>query len=157
MKKEKRTILFLLFVTVLGIVGRVFLWDIESSDMGVYLKWYARAEEYGGLPGLYAIGQKIKGYNALFQLLVAVLTHIPGEAIYKLKATWLIFDILLAAGAGRLVFENLNADKEKRMEYGALMHFCAAYEIICAFRRVCRFIPTNKPNRMQKENAYQKT
>ena len=125
MKKEKRVVWFLLFVTIGGIIGRVFLWDIETSDMGVYLRWYGRAEEYGGLPGLYAIGQKIKGYNALFQLLVAVLTHIPGEAIYKLKATWLIFDILLAAGVGRLVFENLNAAKEKRIEYGALSYaFC---------------------------------
>ncbi len=125
MKKEKRVVWFLLLVTLGGIIGRVFLWDIETSDMGVYLRWYGRAEEYGGLPGLYAIGQKIKGYNALFQLLVAVLTHIPGEAIYKLKATWLIFDILLAAGVGRLVFENLNADEGKRREYGALAYaFC---------------------------------
>ncbi|MCR4584643.1 MAG: hypothetical protein K5686_02865 [Lachnospiraceae bacterium] len=125
MKKEKRVVWFLLFVTLGGIIGRIFLWDIETSDMGVYLRWYGRAEEYGGLPGLYAIGQKIKGYNALFQLLVAALTHIPGEAIYKLKATWLFFDILLAAGVGRFVFENLKAGEEKRIEYASLSYaFC---------------------------------
>ncbi|MCR5251273.1 MAG: glycosyltransferase 87 family protein [Lachnospiraceae bacterium] len=120
--KENAVTVFLLFVTLGGILGRIFLWDIVSSDMAVYLKWYKRAEECGGLPGLYALGQRIKGYNALFQLLISILVHIPGEPLYKMKLTWMLFDLLLAAGLGRLVRENCGAEEQKAKIFGALAY-----------------------------------
>ncbi len=103
--KKNAEAVFILLVTAGGVLGRFFLWDIQSSDMKVYLKWYTRAQEYGGLPGIYALGKRIKGYNALFQLLTAAMTHIPVDPLYLFKAIWTVFDILLAAGIGRLVYD----------------------------------------------------
>ena len=103
LKKNAETV-FMLLVTLGGVAGRFFLWDIYSGDMGVYLKWYNRAKECGGLPGIYELGQRIKGYNALFQLLTAALTHIPVNPQYMFKIVWTVFDLLLAAGVGSLVY-----------------------------------------------------
>ena len=103
LKKDAETV-FMLLVTLGGVAGRFFLWDIYTGDMGAYLKWYNRAKECGGLPGIYELGQRIKGYNALFQLLTAALTHLPGDPQYMFKIVWTVFDLLLAAGVGILVY-----------------------------------------------------
>lgn len=103
--KKNAEPVFILLVTLGGVVGRFFLWDIYTGDMGAYLKWYAAAAKYGGLSGIYTLGQKIKGYNALFQLLTAAITHIPADPQYVFKAIWTVFDILLAWGVGRLVYD----------------------------------------------------
>ena len=124
LKKNAETV-FILLVTAGGLMGRFFLWDIVSSDMKVYLKWYARAQEYGGLPGIYALGKRIKGYNALFQLLTAAMTHIPVDPLYLFKAVWTAFDILLAAGIGRLVYDMAGTRDRSALRKASLAYgFC---------------------------------
>ena len=124
LKKNAETV-FILLVTAGGLMGRFFLWDIVSSDMKVYLKWYARAQEYGGLPGIYALGKRIKGYNALFQLLTAAMTHIPVDPLYLFKAVWTAFDILLAVGIGRLVYDMAGTRDRSALRKASLAYgFC---------------------------------
>lgn len=121
LKKNAETV-FILLVTVGGVVGRFFLWDIRSGDMGVYLKWYNRAKECGGLPGIYELGKRIKGYNALFQLLTAALTHIPVDPLYLFKFVWTLFDLLLAVGVGRLVYGLCGEDKKAASQKAAIAY-----------------------------------
>ncbi len=104
LKKNAETVLLLL-VTAGGIAGRFFLWDMLSSDLATYIKWYDIAKECGGLPGLAEIGQRVKSYNALFQLLMAAMTHIPVDPQYMYRIVWTMFDLILAWGVGRLVYD----------------------------------------------------
>ena len=120
--RKNAEMVFILLVTVGGVVGRFFLWDIYTGDLGGYLIWYERAKECGGLPGIYALGQKIKGYNALFQLLTAALTHIPVDPQYLFKIVWTVFDLLLACGVGRLVYDLSGTKDKAAFRKGALAY-----------------------------------
>ncbi|MBR6256831.1 MAG: DUF2029 domain-containing protein [Lachnospiraceae bacterium] len=120
--RKNAEMVFILLVTVGGVVGRFFLWDIYTGDLGGYLIWYERAKKYGGLPGIYALGQKIKGYNALFQLLTAALTHIPVDPQYLFKFVWTLFDGLLAWGVGRLVYDICGTKDRAAFRKGAFAY-----------------------------------
>ena len=136
LKKNAETV-FMLLVTLGGVAGRFFLWDIYTGDMGAYLKWYNRAKECGGLPGIYELGQRIKGYNALFQLLTAALTHLPVDPQYMFKIVWTVFDLLLAAGVGVLVYHlctdggklSFRTAKNKPLDKPALRKAAIAYAL----------------------------
>ncbi len=127
-KKNSFEILIVL-VTLGGTFLRFLLWDIVSSDMDVYLRWYGRAEECGGIPGLYELGQRIKGYNAAFQFVIALLTHLPGDGLYKMKALWTAFDLLLATGLWTLVYELRGGKKAGERNITAFRDATAAYAL----------------------------
>ncbi|MBR3306427.1 MAG: DUF2029 domain-containing protein [Lachnospiraceae bacterium] len=115
---ERRYVLFIILVSICAVIVRVCLWDIVSSDMSVYVRWHGRIAECGGIPGLHIAGKKIKGYNALFQLLTAVLIYIPGDTVRKFKALWMVFDFLLAGSAAVFVSDIRTGKDKSRKEEG---------------------------------------
>ena len=127
--KNNRYEILIILVTLCGTFLRFFLWDIVSSDMEVYLRWYGRAEECGGIPGLYEIGQRIKGYNAAFQFVIAALTHLPGSGLYKMKALWTAFDLLLASGLGTFVYELMGGKSHGERNTAAFRSGVGAYAL----------------------------
>jgi Gpi18-like mannosyltransferase len=67
--------------------------DQLSYDMVVFIRWYHQLEAAGGISGL---DQQIGNYNAPYVYLLLLTTYLPGPLILKIKAVYVVFDLLLA-------------------------------------------------------------
>jgi len=77
----------------LAALARVVGLHERTGDMVIFETWYQHLAAAGGWRGL---GDNIGNYNAPFLYILAVTIYLPGPLIVKIKAVWLIFDVLLA-------------------------------------------------------------
>ena len=95
--------LTLIGLTVLAMAIRVMLFDGESGDYKQFLShWFYTIKEEGAIK---ALGHKIGDYTPAYFYILTVLTWIPVEPLYSIKAVSCIFDIVLAAFVGLCVKE----------------------------------------------------
>ena len=104
-------ILFILIVVVLAIFARYKMLDYESPDYKVFLKdWFNKIKELGGISALkYNIGD----YNVPYLTIMAILTYIPINSLYTIKAVSIFFDFIGAIFAALLVKEFTKENKKE--------------------------------------------
>ena len=92
--------LFLLGVTVTGIVIRICGINFESDDYQSFLAGWWTVIESNGVSGL---SEQVGNYNILYQLITYVFTLLPLGPLYSYITLSIIFDFVLAISAAMLV------------------------------------------------------
>ena len=101
--REHLLLFLMIFVTLLSLLMRYSMRDYVSDDMICALSpWYDEIRAGGGLA---ALGRQVGNYNIPYQTLIALLTYLPIAPLYGYKVISVIFDYLLAAAAGILVWK----------------------------------------------------
>ena len=101
--REHLLLFLMIFVTLLSLLMRYSMRDYVSDDMICALSpWYDEIRAGGGLA---ALGRQVGNYNIPYQTLIALLTYLPIAPLYGYKIISVIFDYLLAAAAGILVWK----------------------------------------------------
>lgn len=96
-----KTLLICASVSALALLGRLLFFTRETSDFTDFLlPWSERLRQLGGLPGL---GKNIGNYNVPYMVLLALFTYLDIPALYLIKLSSVLFDVLLALTAGLLV------------------------------------------------------
>ncbi|MCD7863983.1 MAG: hypothetical protein LUG61_10890 [Lachnospiraceae bacterium] len=108
--QEHILVLFVIFVSVCGLLIRWFLREIESVDAAnCLLPWYQEMKAGGGFA---ALRNQVGNYNVLYQFLIAAMTYVPIYALSAYKALSVIFDYALAFMASALVHEIASEHKK---------------------------------------------
>jgi Gpi18-like mannosyltransferase len=79
----------------LALLARFTGRDVRTGDMDIFVSWYHQLVEQG-------LGAEIGNYNAPFLYLLAITTVLPGPVVLKIKAVWLVFDLVLALFAYKI-------------------------------------------------------
>ncbi len=88
--------LYILFIALASLFLRFQFRDFVSLDMERYLQpWY---DQLSALTFREALVTQVGNYNLLYQLIIYLLTRLPGEALLKYKTLSVLFDLILAAG-----------------------------------------------------------
>jgi Gpi18-like mannosyltransferase len=80
-------------LVVIAILARWAGWREKTGDMSIFFQWYHQLRQAGGWHG---IGAEVGNYNAPFLYLLAISIYLPGPLILKIKAIFVVFDVLLA-------------------------------------------------------------
>src|SRR5690242_16261938 len=80
-------------LVVCAVLARVVGWPVRTNDMAIFDMWYHQVAAVGPWHG---IGDEIGNYNAPFVYLLAALIYVPGPLVIKLKAVFVVFDVVLA-------------------------------------------------------------
>lgn len=90
---------------LMGLLIRWPLRNLISGDAHYFLlPWYEQIKENG-------LSQQVGDYNLLYQALIALMTHLPLAPLHAYKLLSVVFDYLLAAGAGILTAILAKQDK----------------------------------------------
>lgn len=96
-------------IVVFCVLGAVIRWPLRDNISGdsyyFLLPWYEQIKANG-------LSQQVGDYNLLYQALIALLTHLPLKPLYAYKLVSVIFDYVLAAGAGCLTVLAARTDKQ---------------------------------------------
>ncbi|MDO4619097.1 MAG: hypothetical protein Q4B09_00600 [Lachnospiraceae bacterium] len=88
-------------VILLTFAIRVTNRHFVSKDAARFLlPWFDEIKAAGGLK---ALSKQVGDYNALYQFLIALMTYLPFSALTMYKGLSIVFDYVMAAGAGVLV------------------------------------------------------
>lgn len=95
-------IVFFLLSLFIRYEGRNFL----SVDAECYLlPWMEAIHNHGGIFG--GLSQQVGNYNLIYQIIIAIMSYIPIEPLYKYKLLSVFFDYCLAVGIMLIVNELL--------------------------------------------------
>ena len=90
-------------VVLFGITIRLALRHYVSDDAERFLlPWYDTIKANGGIKSL---SRQVGDYNVLYQFLIAVFTYLPLNVLTDYKLMSIIFDILLSAVGGLIVWK----------------------------------------------------
>ena len=104
-------VIFCIAVTLCSMMIRFYFRKFESGDYSeCLLPWWKEIREAGGI---FALKEQVGNYNMLYQLLIALMTYLPIKPLYEYKILSIIFDYLLAAVVGYLIYDMLGKDKYK--------------------------------------------
>ncbi|WP_433368830.1 glycosyltransferase 87 family protein [Actinoplanes sp. CA-142083] len=87
-------------LVVCAVLARSAGWAVETNDMAIFDMWYHQIAAVGPWHG---VGDEIGNYNAPFVYLLAALMYVPGPLVFKLKAVFVVFDVVLAFFAYKIV------------------------------------------------------
>jgi Gpi18-like mannosyltransferase len=87
-------------LVVIAILVRWAGWREKTNDMNIFFQWYHQLGRAGGWRG---IGAEVGNYNAPFLYLLAFTHYLPGPLIFKIKAMFVLFDVVLAFFSYRIV------------------------------------------------------
>lgn len=105
------TVIFIVAVSVCGILIRFMFRNFESGDSKAFLlPWW---EEINNNGGIRALKYQTGNYNMLYQFLIAIMTYLPIKPLYQYKILSGIFDYLLALGVGYMSYNLTNKDMTK--------------------------------------------
>lgn len=98
-------VIVLVAFCLLGLLIRWPLRDFVSGDARYFLlPWYNQIKENG-------LSQQVGDYNLLYQALIDLMTRLPLQPLYAYKLLSVVFDYILAAGAGILTAAVVKQDK----------------------------------------------
>ncbi len=119
MKVKNKIILYFIIVTLIAFCLRIFLFNFKSNDFLIFLdNWLNFFKNNGGLKGIkYYYGD----YNAPYVFILALLSYIPINNLYLIKAVSIIFDFLLALAGGYLSYNVSNNKKLGLVTYASLL------------------------------------
>ena len=96
-----RLLWFVAAAAAIALLGRLPFFPRETSDFTDFLlPWSERLRQLGGFRGL---GKNIGNYNVPYMVLLALFTYLPIPALYLIKFTSLLFDLLLALTLGLFI------------------------------------------------------
>lgn len=102
-KKNFFKILLILSVITNSFLIRSYFISIKSDDYLYFLEgWFNSLKENGGL---LALKMNLGDYNMPYMQLMALLTYLPIDPLYSIKALSIIFDYLGAIFTGMLIYE----------------------------------------------------
>ena len=87
-------------LVVIAILVRWVGFREKTTDMSIFFSWY---HQLGRIGGWRSLGADVGNYNAPFLYLLAFSHLLPGPLILKIKAIWVVFDVVLAFFAYRIV------------------------------------------------------
>ncbi|MCO8270989.1 glycosyltransferase 87 family protein [Actinoplanes sp. TRM 88003] len=87
-------------LVVIAILARWVGFHEKTGDMRIFFAWHRQLREAGGWRG---IGTEVGNYNAPFLYLLAFTIYLPGPLLLKIKMMWVVFDVVLAFFAYRIV------------------------------------------------------
>lgn len=107
---QKIHIIFIIAVTILGLIIRYFVRDLISDDLISYLiPWFNEIKAKGGLHG--GLKEQVGNYNFTYQLFIAIFSSTSINPIYIYKSLSILFDYLLAMASALTVYnvsKNIN-------------------------------------------------
>ena len=84
--------LFLVSITVIGVLIRLYLMSYQSGDYDMFLKpWFQELKANGGL---LALKKEIGNYTPIYMTLLAILTYLPIKSLISIKVLSIIFDFV---------------------------------------------------------------
>ena len=94
----------LIALTILGCVIRYFPRQYVSDDAAeCLLHWYSDFANWGGV---HLLKQQVGNYAIAYQEFLSVIVYIPfNNALFEIKIFSCLFDLVLAIGAGAIVYE----------------------------------------------------
>ncbi len=76
-------------LVALALLARWAGGHVITDDMRIFFQWYNQLKRHG-------LGTEIGNYNAPFLYLLAILIYLPGSVLFKIKAAFMVFDVVLA-------------------------------------------------------------
>ena len=117
-RKVIENILFVAFLTFIGLYARVCLFSHESGDYHQFLlPWHNQLKENGGFA---AVGMDIGDYMPTYYYILALLTYLPLEPLVGIKIVSCIADLLLAFFGYKIVRELTGSVNKGIVAYGVL-------------------------------------
>ena len=115
-----RFMLYVIILSVLGLLARMGGLDFVSNDATEYLLvWFGQIRESGGLA---ALGSQVGNYNIPYQILISLMTYLPFEPLYMYKALSILFDYLLAGSAAGFCYDLTQKNTERAvLVYGVVL------------------------------------
>lgn len=99
--KKNYILVFIIIISILALLVRITPIKFQSDDYIYFLSpWFKDLLAKGGLAGL---GSYIGNYNAPYMTIMALLTYLPINSLFTIKAVSIIFDFVLAISASHLV------------------------------------------------------
>jgi len=106
-----KALLFAAAISVIAALTRLCGLDWHSGDYDGFLHpWYDAIKANGGLAGL---GEQVGNYNVLYQICIALMTYLPIHPLTAYKGLSVLFDYLLAACAGYMIYDLTDRDEVK--------------------------------------------
>lgn len=108
--EKRKSLIFFIVITALGIFIRFCGKDFISGDMTLFLiPWFDEIKVQGGIA---CLKNQVGDYNIPYQFLMAILTYIPISPVYLIKSISVIFDFVLAIATAQFVCEIQGKKKE---------------------------------------------
>ena len=105
------TIIAFIIAFVFSIIIRISNFDYLSADaVNALIPWFDVIKENGGVSLLH---RQVGNYNVPYQTVIALLTYLPFEPIHAIKLFSCLFDYLLSAAIGYLVYIITSNNKTK--------------------------------------------
>lgn len=127
-KKEVKTgklqltildILFIIGVSVAGLVMRYSMKGYAGADYNIFIgPWMERIQELGGINSL---GVEVGNYPPLYMYAFTLLSYLPCSYLTSVKAFFCVFDYILAAACGLLVYEGNKNKNTGILMYGIVL------------------------------------
>ena len=94
--------LFALGICLFSLAARLLLFPKISGDFVGFLDpWMDQIRRLGGIPSL---GHDISNYSSAYMIIMSLLSYLPVDALYSLKAVSVIFDYIAAFAIMALIY-----------------------------------------------------
>lgn len=114
--RKYELLLYVIAVSLIAVFLRTFNFGFVSRDYTVFLsKWFTALKEAGGIRG---IGKVYGDYSPMYIYFLAIMTHVPLDALVSIKIFSCVFDFILAFYAGLIV---------RKLRDGSDTAFCFGY------------------------------
>lgn len=111
--QHNKYILFIAFISIIGIIIRYSFFNIVSADYTYFLQgWFDTLKSNGGI---LAIKNHIGNYTAPYMYILAILTYIPIKSLYSIKIVSIIFDFIGAGTCGLIVYKLCEKRKNRKL------------------------------------------
>ena len=99
--KDNELYAFIIIVSALAIVARIKVFDFASNDYNVFLSsWVSQIIDGGGFAALKNLESD---YTPAYLYILAIISYIPKNDLYLIKAVSVAFDFIIAAVVGLIV------------------------------------------------------
>lgn len=120
-------LLFLILITVLGLLLRFTGMNFESGDYQDFLyHWWNRIQP----EGIFSMKNQVGNYNIPYQFLIAVFTYLPFGPLFSYKIMSVFFDMVLAVSAALLTYELTGKQSKIKAGITYALVFCSINVIL---------------------------
>lgn len=118
LQKNLIPIMFMV-ITILALIIRYELRDFASGDYDHFLSsWFNTIQQKGGMV---ALKENIGDYNIPYLVIMAILTYLPVNSLFSIKAVSIIFDLIGGLAVAKLV-TMLTKEKETSKLMGLIAY-----------------------------------
>ena len=133
-------LLFILCLSVVGLLIRIPLYPITSADyLGCLLPWMEEIRQTGGF---FSLNHSISNYTSPYMYLMCLVSYVTRDNLYALKTVSVIFDYVAALAMFLLVYE-ITCNVRRSIIGMALVLICPTVIINSAYWCQCDVIYTS--------------